>query len=90
MAITALECPTRGSLGVCPECGRMVPDTCGKDDPRADAPTPAATEEQKASELPQEPAGAVEAPQATQVAEAPKELTTEAPAKPATRKAAAK
>jgi hypothetical protein len=90
MAITALDCPTRGSLGVCPECGRSVPDTCGKDDPRAEAPTPTATDEQKASEPSQEATGESEATQATQVAEAPKELTTEAPTKTTSRKAASK
>lgn len=89
MAITALDCPTRGSLGVCPECGRSVPDTCGKDDPRKEV-TPVATDEQKASEPSQEAAGESEAPQATQVAEASEELTTAAPTKSSTRKASSK
>jgi hypothetical protein len=78
----ALDCPTRGTVGTCPECGRMVPDTCGKSDPRKEV--------ESAPEAPQEAAGEIEAPQATEVAEASEELTTEALTKPRTRKTASK
>lgn len=104
---TIYDCTFKGSEPICPKCGRMVPDTCGAEDPRKEVKATAPVEEDtsslagtvkalKASGSSQEPAGESEAPQATQVAEAPSEATSEAPkesetlspAKSRTRKAA--
>lgn len=84
-------CNIKGADTVCSKCGRMAPDICPLEegDKSSLAGTVRAlTIGTEAPEGSQEPAGDSETPEATEVAEASDNSTTESPAKARTRKGA--